>query len=185
MSFESCVYRNLLAAALLCLCLMLPGGARAFARQDVERDIAAALEQQGVGQGVKVTLFTSRTDIMRYRSGAYRIAEVRADPATQKLEAEIAFDAGGEEKTLTLEGRYTLMIRVPAPSARINPGDVIGEDDLHWVEVDGDRRQSNWVLTVEPLVGKTPKRVLFPGKPIDEASLKTPDVVHRNDPVSI
>lgn len=176
-----------MGGALLCLCLMLLGEAPAFAfaKQDVERDIAAALEQQGIGQGVKVTLFAARTDIMRYSGGTYRVESVRPNPETQKFEAEIAIEAEGTERTVTLQGRYSLMMQVPTPRVRINPGDVIREEDLAWTEVSSERRQRDWVLSVEPLVGKTPKRVLFPNAPVSESSLKTPDLVHKNDPVSM
>ena len=65
----------------------------------------------------------------------------------------------------------------------VRPGDLIGKDDIRMQLVRADFVGPNAVTTPEQLIGKSARRVLLSGKPLNTSDIREPRLVRRNSMV--
>jgi flagellar basal body P-ring formation protein FlgA len=85
-----------------------------------------------------------------------------------------------EHRTL-VSGQWVDHMSVPVLKKSINPGEVIGQQDLVLVNIRGDRVRPDMIADPLQLVGKTPTHgSLAAGEPLRMTELKLPQVIQRN-----
>jgi flagella basal body P-ring formation protein FlgA len=113
-------------------------------------------------------------------------------PATAKV-ARIDFDRGAERFSATLEapsghpearaytvsGRYYLLTPVPVPLRRINPGEVVSEADLEWVDMRQAQLPNSVAAQLDGIVGQAARRPLLAQRPILQTDLHPPQLIKR------
>src|SRR5690606_30253987 len=85
--------------------------------------------------------------------------------------------AGGDG--LRLAGRAFQVFDVPVLNRPVAAGEVIGEADLEWLAVRGDRIDRNAATVAEQLVGMTPVRGLKAGRTIKLREVRAPVLVAK------
>lgn len=115
-----------------------------------------------------------------------RIHFIGIDPRRDIFEAALV--APSKEtpvKRLSLMGQVERMVAVPILKSTLRNGDIIGKHDLNWIEMPARQIQHDTLLKEKNLVGMTPQRISFAGKPLLASDLESPKLVERGDIITI
>ena len=88
-------------------------------------------------------------------------------------------------QTLKVSGAIHRMIDIPVLRGTMRKGTVIGARDIETISVREDEVRHDMVLSVDELIGLTPRRVVLPGKVIKVNDLEYPLIVERGDFVTM
>jgi flagella basal body P-ring formation protein FlgA len=121
--------------------------------------------------GVPATVVVNRLD---YDSRTGRFAAALTAPAE-----------GSAAVQQVVSGAALALVDIPVPVRYLEPGDPIAENDLEWQRQRANLVGSNTVVTLEQLLGKTPRRALRPGEAIRVADLKPMVTVRKGSLVTV
>jgi len=88
-------------------------------------------------------------------------------------------------KKINLSGKIERLVSVPVFRTALQNGDVIGENDLDWVQIPVRELQHNAMTKKEDLIGMTPRRIIYPGKFVLKGTLEKPQLVQRGENITI
>ncbi|MCB1530669.1 MAG: flagellar basal body P-ring formation protein FlgA [Rhodospirillales bacterium] len=114
------------------------------------------------------------------------VSSIKFDPRRDIFEAALV--APSKEtpvKRLSLMGQVERMVAVPILKSTLRNGDIIGKHDLNWIEMPARQIQHDTLLKEKNLVGMTPQRISFAGKPLLASDLESPKLVERGDIITI
>ena len=152
---------------------------------------AAALEAlaaRGVTGRISVALDNPalRLHLPTGVSPSLAVTGLSYDPKSGRFSAQVlAPDDATPLVRATLSGRAVEMTEVPALTRRVEPGEVIGRQDLQWISVPVDRVTRNTLADESRLLGKSPRRPIRAGRAILGSDLREPIVVEKNSIVTI
>lgn len=86
---------------------------------------------------------------------------------------------------MPVAGRIHEMISVPVLTQRMHSGDLIGKDDVRMQYVRADFVGQNVITAPDQLIGKSARRTLVAGKPLNSADVHEPQLVARNSIVTM
>lgn len=154
--------------------------------------VAEALHAQGLGDDIQVTFIGRRTEelVSNKEPVVMEITALQPDSSRNTFSTTLTFftEAGLDKPThrlgsLELLGRYEVMQEIPVVKYRTSSGTVISDNDIEWQKVPTTRLDRDTVLDAQEIIGKTPVRIIAPGRPIDTSDLQTPPVVTRQSTV--
>jgi len=88
-------------------------------------------------------------------------------------------------RKINLSGKIERLVSVPVLRSALQNGDVIGENDLDWVQIPVRELQHNAMTKKDDMVGMTPRRIIYPGKFILKGTLEKPQLVERGENITI
>ncbi len=166
--------------------------ARNVSLADLEQAIAqAAMRHLGVGDAADLSIRFDR-DVRAFQvepgaTDAPRVAQFAYDPRTQRFEGtvEVTGSLSLRKRPLRVTGTLTETAEVVVMARALTRADAIRESDIiverrPRTEVPGDV-----VTQVSAVVGQAARRPLRAGQTIRPADLMKPDLVGRNDMVTI
>jgi flagella basal body P-ring formation protein FlgA len=77
------------------------------------------------------------------------------------------------------------MTRVPVLKNRVQGTDVIAESDIDWVKTPARTLRRNTVADARDLVGKSPRHVISPGRPIRLDEIAGASIVNKGTQVTL
>lgn len=157
-------------------------------RADIERRLQQAIAEISPGVELRIELPS-------------RIAEIHLAtglPATLDIEnlnyvrrngrfsatLVAAANTAGAVRT-EISGRAFAVVEVPVLSRRVRRGDVIGENDVEWIEMRSDRLANTTILDSADLIGMAARRTLQPGKALRMTDVRRPVIVARGATVFV
>jgi flagella basal body P-ring formation protein FlgA len=161
--------------------------ARAPTRQELIDALADVLKREGAGDDLDIALTTGA--LPPVPAGApleVRVLGLDFDAAHGAFTADVTLlSAGMKPVSLRVAGRVWAMAEVPVPALRIDPGVVIAPADLKKLRIRKDQLGDGAALSLEDVVGLTPRHPLIPGQMIRRADLAEPPLVRRGLPVRL
>ncbi|VAW11387.1 hypothetical protein MNBD_ALPHA09-700 [hydrothermal vent metagenome] len=112
------------------------------------------------------------------------INQLDLTPRTRSFRVAMSFGMGDNQVQRTIEGRYAVRRPVPVPIANIERGQIIMFEDVTWVRL-ADNVIGNALTRIEDMIGKSARRGLAEGRPVQAADLEAPRVVLRNQLVTV
>lgn len=88
-------------------------------------------------------------------------------------------------KKMEVSGTVERLVRVPVLRNNLQNGDIIGKNDIDFVNIPQERLQHDVIMDAEKLLGMTPRRVAYAGKFVLDGTLQSPQIVARGEPVTI
>jgi flagellar basal body P-ring formation protein FlgA len=114
------------------------------------------------------------------------VRDIAYDPRSQRFSAVIDIAAGtSHAASVRASGRLRSVILAPVLVRALSRDEIIGTDDVQWMEVDADRLSSNVILDAEQLIGLVARRALSPNQPIADADVDAPVAVRRGETVTM
>lgn len=161
------------------------------ALENITEQLTLALAKEGLQGDVKVTLLGKKEELLAtLANGDAEIVSVEVVNYNKRnyyLSGLVHYlePLNNEMKTLKIYARCEELVDVPVLAARMFSGDVIGEDDIAWEKLSKRRLTSNTILKTADLLGKTPKRSLVAGVPINRNSIGGQVLVKRKHQVTV
>lgn len=160
-----------------------------ISREEIQDNLMAALTRYDLPQNAKLQLSNHN---LRIHVPAEIMPEVKIEDVTfnNRSLRFAAIVAVGEKnmnasQRVRVTGQVLKMIDVPTLARRVAKGDVISENDIHWIQMRADRTQRDIITDVHSLVGMSPKRHLRPEKPIRASDIQRPILVEKGSLVTI
>lgn len=162
---------------------------RRIAHADIEDRLLLALADIVPGRNLRVELtnraqeFHLPTDM---DAAALDVENLAYDPRNGRFSVTLVA-AGATSQTLRTKviGRAFEVIEAPVLLQSVRRGEVIGEDDIDWIEVRADRLAPTVITDPADLIGRTPRRTIRPGEPIRAGDVRIPIVVAKGSGVTM
>ena len=149
---------------------------------DHAESIRAALIAEGAPADAEVSLSAPDAVIRVPEGGSIVFEAVSYNRASGRFLIRARGAPG--EPLFAISGAAAAPVTLPVPARDIPRGQVIGEDDLDFVEIiDGAAR--GYVGDADLIIGKEARRPLSKGAPLKTADLKSPVLVKRGAAVMI
>lgn len=159
-------------------------------RDRIEDKIRAALGEHGLGDDTKIEL--SNPMLRMHVAGdsdsdpELLVEDIAYDQRTGRFNAIIAANPGRPTvQRARIAGRAYKVLRVPVPSRPFAPGETIAKNDVDWIEMRAERVQPSIVVDADGLVGKTTRRGLRAGMPVNHRDVMRPVLVAKNSLVTM
>lgn len=184
---------HLIFISLLCLstqAIASDDSVASFTGKDAAEAIGRALIKEGAGDEVRVQINgVQEKDALAPSTSAHVRADVddlHMDKAHSRWDATLLLTADGRSLApVRLTGRYDEMVRVPTLKQRMQNGDVISEEDIVWEDVPAAHMRKSVAMDSKALIGKSPKRMISPGRPVRLEEVSGPTVVNKGAQVTL
>ena len=162
---------------------------RRISHADIEDRLLLALADIAPGKNLRVELanrvqeFHLPTDM---DAAALDVENLAYDPRNGRFSVTLVA-AGGPSRTLRTKviGRVFEVIEAPVLLQSVRRGEIIGADDIDWIELRADRLPATVITDPGELIGRTPRRTLRPGEPIRAGDVRIPIVVAKGSSVTM
>lgn len=156
---------------------------------EVEKEIAALMAEKSTAARNRAVRLSNRRMIFHAATTAaapFAVRNVRHDARTGRITAEVLV-ASSETRSdrMTVTGRSVDIASVPVLARPVRPGEILGNADLDWVDVETSSLARNAVLDASDIVGRTPRRPIRPGQPVAFSDLRMPVVVSKGALVTL
>ena len=154
----------------------------------IKESLQESLSQQGVRGKFEIHFDGTVQDIALPPdlSQSVHIKNIDYNPERNWFQASlVAPSLEKPEKELRIAGRVEKLVSIPVLSQALRNGDIIGPQDLHWIEVKEKSLQHDMILKESDISGLTPRRIILAGRPILSAELERPKMVERGDMITI
>lgn len=168
--------------------IMVSRFGRAVPRREVIEQLTDALAEHVHDGSFEVTLAAAPTGLYVGRNAApsVRVDSVEFEPRTGRFTALVAAPANDRNaEVVRVSGRVTATSSVPVLRNRVAPGETIGKADVEWKDIPTSRVNRGYVVDIDALVGRSPKRLLMPGQPVREYDVQRPQTVVKNAMVTM
>ncbi|MEA2936941.1 MAG: flagellar basal body P-ring formation protein FlgA [Alphaproteobacteria bacterium] len=165
---------------------------RAITAKDIEARLLRALAgQQGLADAANLTVtFDNEVRTLQVETGAnaeLQVARLTFEPRNGRF--DVAFELPGSAAARKLPLRFTGSIaetfEALVPTRPLAQGDVLKAGDLTVVRRPKAEYAPNVIVDAERAIGLTPRRALRPGQVIRQSDVAKPEVVARNETVTI
>lgn len=159
-------------------------------RDKIEDKIRLALGEHGLGSDTKVELSNPmlRMHVAGEGDGEPEITveDIVFDDRTGRFNAIVAANLGrATAQRARVAGRAFKVLRIPVPRRPFATGEIISKGDVEFVEMRAERVQPSVVVDAEGLIGKTAKRGLRAGIPVNHLDVARPVLVSKNSLVTM
>lgn len=114
------------------------------------------------------------------------IASLDMQPGKDKFEAVIVAPSKSNPiKEMRISGTMQRLVEVPVLQSALQNGDVIGQQDIGFIDAQAETIAQGTVLKAEDLIGMTPRRILHAGQPIKASDVAHPRMVERGKNVTM
>ena len=155
----------------------------------IEAELRDALALEGMTGAYDLEVANrAALNIVVPASGSNLIAvrDVVLDVRNHRFSAivEVPADSPGAVRQ-RVNGRVFPVARVPVLARPLNRGDVVGEDDIKWVEMRADTGRRDLILDADQIIGQEPRQPLRADVPLRASDLRRPVLVERNAMVTV
>jgi flagella basal body P-ring formation protein FlgA len=150
--------------------------ARAPSRQELIDALAAVLKREGAGEDLDIALTTGALPPVPASAPLeVRVLGLDFDAARGAFTADVTLlSPGMAPSALKVAGRVWAMAEVPVPALRLDPGVVIAPADLKVLRIRKDQLGEDAALTLNDVIGLTPRHPLIPGQVIRRRDSPSP-----------
>jgi flagellar basal body P-ring formation protein FlgA len=164
-------------------------GQAIFTGKDAEAAVAEALVKAGAGNDISVSIQQVRDEDVIASAGSAITVEtdgVDIDAAHGRWQAVLLLKSDGKNLApIRLSGHFDEMTRIPVLKNRMQAPDIISENDIDWESEPVSRLRKNTVTESRDLIGKSPKHMISPGRPIRADEIAGPALVHKGAQVTL
>lgn len=114
------------------------------------------------------------------------ISSLRYDRQKDFFQATLVFPSiENPVEKMIVSGMVEHMATIPVLRSNLKKGDIIGANDIEFIDVPQKTLKHNVIISAEELIGLTPRRIAYAGKLMITGTLERPQLVERGDNVHI
>jgi flagella basal body P-ring formation protein FlgA len=154
----------------------------------IESTIKKELLNEGLNGRYNLTLSGGNKSIVLAKDlpQSVEVSSIDFDPARDKFSATIvAPSIENPVKKIMVSGSVERLIQIPVLRAPLRNGMIIGQNDIDWIDMPEAELQHDTLFKGEDVIGLTPRRITYAGKPILAKELQRPQIVTRGETVTV
>ncbi|OUS11452.1 flagella basal body P-ring formation protein FlgA [Rhodospirillales bacterium 47_12_T64] len=155
---------------------------------DIRNTVEGALLERGLTDNKKIEFDRKDRDlkIPAEIAPTLRVENVSYRPGRNRFTAQVVIPASGKPYIKkTISGYLIEMVNVPVLKSRLSKGDLITEQDIHWITVKESKLAKNAITELDDLIGMTPKHSIKDKTIVRTSDLETPKAVNKNGLVTM
>lgn len=141
------------------------------------------------GQKTRAQVSVDNRDVALYTDPnadmAVQVRNLRLDVDNGRFTATIAANAEAGAEYVKVSGRMYEIADVPVLTRRVAPSDVIGPDDVRFIQVRSDQLNTDTITDPDALIGMSPRRQVADNVPLHNGDVRTPVVVTKGTLVTM
>lgn len=156
--------------------------------KDIEQRLKDELEEKGLNGNYNLTLNNGNKSIVLPKNlpASVDVSNLDFDTTHDKFTATIvAPSLDNPVKKITVSGSVKRLIKIPVLTSPLRNGMIIGRNDIEWIDIPESDLQHDTLFKEEDVIGLTPRRISYAGKPILKNELQRPQIVNRGETVTI
>lgn len=154
--------------------------------------IKAALKKEIAAKGfpgkfdLAIPPQTSEIILPEDMPASFDITKLELDPARGTFSAHLAApSASNPVVTNRISGAIHSIVEVPVLRDTLRYGDIIGQRDIEMMDVQSRLVKGDILLNPADIIGMTPRRMVFAGKPVGNNDLQAPQIVSRGEAITM
>lgn len=154
----------------------------------IKSSIKSALAGEGLSGTYDISLPPEQTDIIlpRDQPATLEVSRLSLDRAKNSFDVTLAAPSKENPiQQINVRGRIHPLVLVPVLKDNIQNGRVIRDSDIDYIEVQEGRFISGTVIDEQALIGMTPRRMAFAGRPLQENDIIAPQIVSRGEFITV
>ena len=156
--------------------------------EDVEKAVSDALVAAKLAPHIRATVLNSREKVLYagQKEAHVELHTLKYDTSKFSWSANMLIMDG--EKTITakpISGRYNEEQALPVLNKRVLNGNVITKDDVVMQFFPATKARQDTVTTSEALLGKSPRHMISPNRPVRVGELTSPAVLKKGATVTM
>ena len=168
--------------------IIVERASRIISRDQIASELLTALSDHGVTGNLEIEfsnrairLYVPETD-----SGEIGFDGLNYNPRNNRFTGIVFAPANDPSaKRIRITGRLHITTEVPVPKRRILSSEIIKKNDVKWIKVRSRRLQTDIIVNLEDLIGKSPRRGLREGLPVRLSAVRRPVLVPKGSLVTI
>ena len=163
---------------LILLQAVTPAHAEAVKPEDL---IAKTIKESGginsVNDELRVDVVKGKSQLEQVANANLTITKIDFDMAAGSFTAFISIN---DNLPIEANGTFTEVTKLPVLSRKFAKDEIISKDDVTYLEVEASKVRGSFITDGNMIVGKSPTRALFKGRPVQLSELTEPKVVVKN-----
>lgn len=143
-------------------------------------EFRAALVEQGAPETIRIKFSNPEARIAVDPTTPLAIDSISFNRATGRFLARLSI----AKAPLVIAGEAVTVATLPVPARAIARNEIIGEDDIDWIEVT-DPRADLYLDDADLIIGKIARRPLAAKAPLRKLDLAAPTLIKRGDTATI
>ncbi len=159
-----------------------------ISREAIDAALAGKLQEHGVTGKYKTVIDDGMAQIIlpRETEAGVEVDSFKYKPESGHFEAVLVSPSMENPLHRTkITGTVQKMTSIPVLRETLPSGSVIGMNDIDYIEVKETDLQQQTILRAEDLVGMSPRRMQYAGKPLRTSDMEMPRIVTRGDTVTM
>lgn len=156
--------------------------------KDAEAAISQALVEQGAAEFTSATLLKPRSAVL-YRAATpitLQVATLQFDTKQHNWSGNILMTYEGQVvSAMPASGRWQEMQQIPVLTRSMRQNEVITEADIADDVYPMHRMPANSITSRDELIGKSPRRIISPNRPIRISEVQAPQLVAKDATVTM
>ena len=168
--------------------IVVERASRVISRDQIASELLTALSDHGVNGNLEIEFSNRalRLYVPENESGEIGFDELNYNPRNNRFTG-IVFAPSNDPsaKRIRITGRLHITSEIPVPRRRILSSEIIKKTDIKWIKVRSRRLQTDIIVNLEDLIGKSPRRGLREGLPVRLSAVRRPILVPKGGLVTI
>lgn len=155
---------------------------------DVAREVARQLQDQGFRDGVKATVNPGSSSILATADHPIKVVihALQVDTDAKLWQGQAYIMAGTKTESMKpVAGRYDSVVNIPVLTRQLRKGDIIEQSDIEMRKVTERQLRKDTITNVDQLLGKSPLRMISPSRPIRTAEISSPMLIKKGQTVEM
>ena len=156
--------------------------------EDIKNQLKHDLESEGYDHNIELDFSSETSEIVlpEDQPASFDITELDIDKTRNWFTATImAPSKSNAIYTNKISGKIHRMIDVPVLRETMRSGTIIGKNDIEYIKMRERELSPQMLIDTKVLMGTTPRRIIFAGRPITDGDVESPQIVARGDTVTI
>ncbi|MEM9469018.1 MAG: flagellar basal body P-ring formation chaperone FlgA [Pseudomonadota bacterium] len=155
---------------------------------DIENTLKKELGKNGLNGRYNLSLDNGNKSIVLAKDlpRSVQVSQLYYDSINDRFQATlVAPSIDNPIKKIPVTGSVQRMVSVPVLREPMRSGMIIGKNDIELIDMPEKELQHNTLFKTEDLIGLTPRRIAYAGKPLQTKELQRPQIVTRGERVTI
>lgn len=168
--------------------IVLRRSATLISARDIQDQLTQAIAQEGYGENIEIVFPSETSEIVlpEDQDASFDIVTLDIDRTKNWFEASIAAPSKDNPiRSARISGKIHRMVEVPVLRETLRNGSIIGTNDIDMVAMRERDISPQMLIDAAAVMGMTPRRVIFAGRPILDKEVEAPQIVGRGEAVTV
>ena len=168
--------------------IVLQRSATLISKDEIEKRLISDIREQGyLGEfELEFPAQTAEIILPANQPANFEISDLDIDSKNDRFNAIVhAPSKKSPMQTMRISGAMYPVVKVPVLKSTMRNGTIIRDNDLDYITIRAKELNHDAILKANNLIGMTPRRMAFNGKPLTDTDIEAPKIVERGQSITM